>query len=153
MLIRSMTWQESVEFLERAKLGRLACSHEGQPYITPIMFAYDADWLYSFSTFGQKVDWMRANPLVCLEADEVASQEDWSTVIVFGRYEELPDTPAHEAHRKRAYDLLHKRAAWWEPGYVKTILDGKERPLEPLYFRVSIEKISGHRGIPGPEHR
>jgi nitroimidazol reductase NimA-like FMN-containing flavoprotein (pyridoxamine 5'-phosphate oxidase superfamily) len=153
MLIQAMTRQASVNVLERAKLGRLACAHEGQPYIVPILFAYDTDWLYSFSTLGQKIHWMRANPLVCLEVDEVVNREDWSTVIVFGRYEELPDTPAHEALRKRAHDLLQRRPAWWEPGYVKTVLDGKERPLEPLYFRISIEKISGHKGIPNPEHR
>ena len=153
MLIQSMTRQASIELLERAKLGRLACAHEGQPYITPIVFAYDGDWLYSFSTLGQKVDWMRANPQVCLEADEILNREDWATVIVFGQYEELPDTPAHAAHRRQAYELLKRRAAWWEPGYVKTVLDGKERPLEPLYFRIAIEKISGHRGTPGPEHR
>jgi len=153
MLIQSMTRQASIEILERAKLGRLACAHEGQPYITPILFACDADCLYSFSTLGQKVDWMRASPLVCLEVDEIVNREDWVTVIVFGRYEELPDTPAYEADRKRAHDLLQRRPAWWEPGYVKTVLDGKERALEPLYFRISIDKISGHRGIPGPEHR
>jgi nitroimidazol reductase NimA-like FMN-containing flavoprotein (pyridoxamine 5'-phosphate oxidase superfamily) len=153
MLIQNMTRQATIEILERAKLGRLACAHEGQPYITPILFAYGANCLYSFSTLGQKIDWMRANPLVCLEVDEIASREDWTTVIVFGQYEELPDTPAYEAHRKRAHDLLQRRPAWWEPGYVKTVLEGRERPLEPLYFRIHIEKISGRRGIPGPERR
>jgi uncharacterized protein len=149
MLIQSMTRQASNEVLERAKLGRLACAHEGQPYVTPILFAYTGDHLYSFSTLGQKVEWMRANPLVCLEVEEITNREDWATVIVFGRYEELPDTPAYEAHRKRAYDLLQRRPAWWEPGYVRTVLDGKERPLEPVYFRISIGAISGHRGTPG----
>jgi uncharacterized protein len=61
--------------------------------------------------------------------------------------------PAYDAHRKHAHDLLQKRPAWWEPGYVKTILDGSIRPLEPLYFRIHIEKISGHRAVPDPEHR
>jgi uncharacterized protein len=149
MLIQSMTRQASNEILERAKLGRLGCAHEGQPYVTPILFAYSGNHLYSFSTLGQKVEWMRTNPLVCLEVEEITSREDWATVIVFGRYEELPDTPAYEADRKRAYDLLQRRPAWWEPGFVKTVLDGKERPLEPVYFRIAIDTVNGHRGIPG----
>jgi len=32
---------------------------------------------------------------------------------------------------------------------VKTIVDGKERPLEVLYFRIRVDQISGRRGLPG----
>ncbi len=148
MLIHDMTQQASIDLLARIRLGRLACAHEGQPYITPIYCAYDDNYLYSFSTLGQKIAWMRANPLVCVEADELVSPRDWSTVIVFGRYEELPETREYEAHRKRAYDLLQRRPMWWEPGFVKTVLDGKPRPMVPVYFRIHIDRISGHRGVP-----
>lgn len=148
MLIHDMTRQASIDLLARMRLGRLACAHEGQPYITPIYCAYDDNYLYSFSTLGQKITWMRANPLVCVEADELVSPQDWATVIVLGKYEELPDTPEYEAHRKRAYDLLQRRPVWWEPGYVKTVLDEKMRPIEPMYFRIHIDQISGHRGVP-----
>ena len=33
----------------------------------------DNDYLYSFSTVGQKIEWMRANPNVCVETDEVTN--------------------------------------------------------------------------------
>ena len=148
MLIHDMTRQASIDLLARTRLGRLACAHGSQPYITPIYCAYDDNCLYSFSTLGQKITWMRANPLVCVEADELASPQDWATVIVFGKYEELPDKPQHEVHRRRAYDLLERRPMWWEPGYVKTVLHGKTRPLEFMYFRIRIDQISGHRGVP-----
>jgi hypothetical protein len=36
---------------------------------------------------------MRTNPLVCVQADEVTNSEQWISVIVFGRFEELPDLP------------------------------------------------------------
>ena len=143
-----MTRQGSIDLLSRMRLGRLACSHDGQPYITPIYFAYDNNYLYSFSTLGQKIVWMRVNPLVCVEADELVSQDDWATVVVFGKYEELPDTPEYEIPRKRAWGLLQRQPMWWEPGYVKTVLDNKIRPLEPVYFRIHINQMSGHRGIP-----
>src|SRR5258707_3187987 len=148
MLIHDLTPQASIDLLARVRLGRLACAHEGQPYITPIYWAYDDNYLYSFSTLGQKITWMRANPLVCVEADELVSPRDWATVIVFGRYEELPKTREYEAHRKRAYDLLQRRPMWWEPGFVKTELDGKSRPIEPVDFAVHIDRIVGHRGVP-----
>jgi nitroimidazol reductase NimA-like FMN-containing flavoprotein (pyridoxamine 5'-phosphate oxidase superfamily) len=148
MLIHDMTTQASIDLLTRTRLGRLAYAHEGQPYITPIYHEYDDNFLYSFSTFGQKITWMRANPLVCVEADELASPQDWATVIVLGKYEELPDTPQYEVHRKRAYDLLQRRPVWWEPGYAKTVLHEKIRPMDLTYFRIHIDQISGHRGVP-----
>jgi nitroimidazol reductase NimA-like FMN-containing flavoprotein (pyridoxamine 5'-phosphate oxidase superfamily) len=77
-------------------------------------------------------------------------------VIVFGKYEELPDIAPHRTHRQHAYDLLQQRALWWEPGYVATVIHGKPRPMDFLYFRIHIEQISGHRGAPDsiaePEH-
>ena len=30
---------------------------------------------------------------------------------------------------------------------MKTIVDGKERPLEGLYFRIHADRITGHRGV------
>ena len=147
MLIHDMTRQASIDLLARMRLGRLACAHQGQPYIIPIHYAYDDNYIYSFSTLGQKIAWMRANPLVCMEVDELDSPQDWATVIVSGKYEELPDTSEYEAHRKRAHGLLQKQTVWWEPGYVKTVLGEKMRPMEPLYFRIHIDQISGHRGV------
>ena len=110
--------------------------------------AYEDNFIYSFSTLGQKISWMRVNPLVCLEADELVSPQDWATVVVLGKYEELPDTPRCEGSRKRAYDLLQRRPVWWEPGYVKTLLNEQTRPMEFVYFRIRIDQISGHRGAP-----
>jgi nitroimidazol reductase NimA-like FMN-containing flavoprotein (pyridoxamine 5'-phosphate oxidase superfamily) len=63
MRIQELTRLESLEVLARTHLGRLACARGMQPYIVPIYFAYQDYWLYSFSVLGQKIDWMRANPL------------------------------------------------------------------------------------------
>ena len=102
MKIHEMTRQESVALLARARLGRLACAQEGQPYITPMSCAYGDNYIYSFSRVGQKIAWMRANPSVCVEVDEVVSEQDWATVIVLGNYEELADSPQNRSGRERA---------------------------------------------------
>ena len=148
MLIQEMTTQESRDVLARTRLGRLACVKEAQPYIVPFYFSYKDNCLYSFSTVGQKIEWMRANPLVCVEVDEVVSSEDWVSVIIFGRYEELPDNPKYITERDLAYNLLQKTAMWWEPGYVKTILQGEERPLVTVFYRIHVSRLSGHRATP-----
>jgi nitroimidazol reductase NimA-like FMN-containing flavoprotein (pyridoxamine 5'-phosphate oxidase superfamily) len=145
MLIQELTRQASLELLSRTRLGRLACAQENQPYVVPFYFTYDNDYLYSFSTVGQKIEWMRANPLVCVEADEVVSPQQWVSVVVFGRYEELPDTPESQLEREFAHKLLQQHAMWWEPGYVKTTLHGTQRPLVPIFYRIYVDRITGHR--------
>ncbi len=151
VLIQELSREESLQLLARAHLGRLACAHESQPYVVPIYFAYDNEYLYSFSTVGQKIEWMRANPKVCVEADEVASPQQWASVIVFGHYEELPNVPewrdAREYARKK---LLERNAIWWEPGYAKTMLHEAERPLAAFFYRIHVEQITGRRATPEP---
>jgi uncharacterized protein len=148
MLIQDMTREMSEDLLKRTQVGRLGCAQGSQPYVVPISFAYRREFLYSFATVGQKIEWMRANPLVCVEVDEIVSRQKWQTVVIFGRYQELPDTPEFYRTRLVAHDLLAKTAMWWEPGYAKALLQGEERRLEPIYFRISIRKISGHQGVP-----
>jgi uncharacterized protein len=145
VLIRELSSQARLDFLARTHLGRLACTQAAQPYIVPIYFSYNNNCLYSFSTVGQKIDWMRANPLVCVQADEVVSSEQWISVIVFGRFEELPDVPEWRRERSLAHVLLQRKAMWWEPSYVKTILHGTERPLVPVFYRIHIREITGLR--------
>lgn len=148
MLIQEMTRQASLDFLAGTHLGRLACAQEAQPYVVPIHFSYRDDCLYSFSTVGQKISWMRANPLVCVQTDEIVSSRSWISVIVFGRFEELPDVPEWSNARALAHELLQRRAMWWEPGYAKTILHGAERPLVPIFYRIHITGVTGHQASP-----
>jgi uncharacterized protein len=150
VLIQELTRQSSLDLLARTRLGRLACAQGAQPYIVPFYFAYNNNYLYSFSTVGQKIEWMRANPLVCVEADEVVGPHSWVSVIVFGRYEELYDTPEWHSAREFAHQLLQQTAIWWEPGYVKTILHGTERSMVPVFYRISVVQITGHRATREP---
>jgi nitroimidazol reductase NimA-like FMN-containing flavoprotein (pyridoxamine 5'-phosphate oxidase superfamily) len=153
VLIQELTRQASLDLLARTHLGRLACAKGNQPYVVPVYFAYANEYLYSFSTIGQKIEWMRANPLVCVEAAEVVSPEQWVSVIVFGRYEELPDTPEWQSARSFAHTLLKRNAVWWEPAYAKTILHGTQRPLSPVFYRIHGLQITGHRATPEPVTR
>jgi hypothetical protein len=112
MVIREMTKGECLGVLARARLARLGCARENQPYVVPVYLAYEASGcLYGFTTPGQKVEWMRTNPLVCVEVDEVATSDQWVSVIAFGRYEELPETPANDGAHPRAPEFPRQAAA------------------------------------------
>ncbi|HEY5174060.1 MAG TPA: pyridoxamine 5'-phosphate oxidase family protein [Terriglobales bacterium] len=148
MLIQELTRQESLKVLARTHLGRLACARGMQPYIVPIHFAYQDYWLYSFSVLGQKIDWMRTNPLVCVEADQMR-REEWTTVVVFGRYEELSDTSKFQSERTLAFNLLQQRAMWWEHGGAKKMPAGAPAAV-PVFYRIKIEQITGRRAASEP---
>ena len=148
MFIKELETSECFEILTEKRFGRLACARENQPYIVPFHFVYDGQKsLYAFSTFGQKIEWMRANPVVCVEADDINNQFEWTSLVIFGRYEELPDTSEFEAARNHAHELLSRHAMWWQPAFVAGAHRRQKANDEPIYFRIHIEKISGHRAV------
>src|SRR5579863_5990062 len=106
MVIREMSTEACLRVLARARLARLACARENQPYVVPVYLVYHeaSGCLYGFTTPGQKVEWMRANPLVCVEVDEIAAYDQWVSVIALGRYEELPEIPGSEDASHRALE-------------------------------------------------
>jgi nitroimidazol reductase NimA-like FMN-containing flavoprotein (pyridoxamine 5'-phosphate oxidase superfamily) len=144
MKVREMTSGESFDFLARSRFGRLGCVRDNHPYIVPISFVCDQGRIYGFSTAGQKTDWMRANPHVCLQADRVISARRWTSVVLFGRYQELPDTPERHVERQRAWGLFQQTPDWWEPAYMRPVDGVAERPLESIWYTIEIEKITGH---------
>jgi nitroimidazol reductase NimA-like FMN-containing flavoprotein (pyridoxamine 5'-phosphate oxidase superfamily) len=92
-----------------------------------------------------KAEWMRSNPKVCVEFDNIAANNDWQSVIVTGHYEELAGDPDTIDARNEAYGLLSKRAEWWEPAYVKTVIRDHVRALQPIYFRILLTEKTGHK--------
>jgi nitroimidazol reductase NimA-like FMN-containing flavoprotein (pyridoxamine 5'-phosphate oxidase superfamily) len=142
MRIQEMTEDECREVLAGGNVARLACALNNQPYVVPIRVDLQGQFLYGYATLGQKIEWMRQNPLVCVEIDELNAHGDWVSVIVIGRYEELPHTPEYEGSRRTAERLFQRRAMWWEPAAVP--LAHHEQRM-PIVFRIRIEQVTGRR--------
>lgn len=172
-----MSREECLQALTETRLARLACVKENQPYIVPVYISLDhlpdgEPCLYGFTTVGKKVEWMRANPLVCVEVDNVTAYDQWMSVIVMGHYEELHETSGHDSHRLRfhegseighdqdlaagepvdhrllAYNVLQTQAVWWLPGAAAHVhADSLER-LPYTFYRVTIDAVTGHRATP-----
>jgi len=145
MVIVEMTERECRAMLAGTNVARLACARNNQPYVVPIHFDFDGECLYSFATLGQKIEWMRQNPLVCLEIDELTAHRQWASVVVFGRYEELPNTPEYEDSLRVAEGLFQRHPMWWEPASVSL---AAHEPRTPIVFRIRIGRATGRRAEP-----
>src|SRR5574341_2666041 len=91
-MINEIGEKESYELLRKQSIGRLGCCEDGEPYVVPVNYWFDGKSIYIHSRPGHKVDVMRANPRVCLQADEINDAYNWRSVIAFGWYEEINDS-------------------------------------------------------------
>jgi uncharacterized protein len=147
MVINELSEQECLAVLGRAQIARLGCSHQDQPYIIPLQIAYAEKFVYVLSTYGQKIDWMRENPKVCLEVEEGKGGSDWASVIVYGAYRELVE-PQYSEERELAKSLLEKRNRWWLTAFAERQAKTNEQLIDPIFFRVEIATLSGLRAEP-----
>lgn len=103
----------------------------------------DGDYLYSFATLGQKIDWMREHPKVCVDVEDVSDRFQWTTVVVYGRYEELMHTDHSEAFREGARQLFRGRPEWWQPAAMQTTSPDFRMPV---IYRIRIDRMTGRFG-------
>lgn len=143
MRIRTMSDLDCIRLLESNRLGRLACVNDGRPYVVPVFYAYGSNRLYAFSMPGKKIDWMRANPMVSVLVEQHEAGREWRSVIVDGRYEELPDRIGHKVERDYAWRLLSKHARWWEPGALKPVTPPVSGHSPHVFFCIHIKQMSG----------
>lgn len=145
-MVVEMTQQECRDLLARISLGRLGCSHKGQPYVVPINFAFEEEYFYLLSTLGQKMEWMRENPKVCVEVSDIVNQTNWSSVVVNGVYQELPE-PQFTEQRAHARKLLEKRELWWHNALGERQVKSNTELIETTIFRIRAESMTGLRSV------
>lgn len=145
MRIDEMNEAECRELLARVSVGRLGCSLDNQPYVVPVGIAFESDYIYVFSTLGKKIKWMRENPKVCVQADEITSQSDWASVIANGNYQELPE-PRFVDERAHARNLLQKHHHWWLNSLAERRIELRDQQISPIFFRIHVVSLSGLRG-------
>lgn len=146
MLIKELTDMGCREFLAKASIARLGCSFDDQPYVVPICIAYEAEYIYFFSTLGKKIEWMRVNPKVCIQVDELRGHSDWVSVIANGQYEELAE-PRYTDERNHARKLLERHHQWWLNPLAERRTQVSDQQITPIFFRVKIDSVTGLRGI------
>ena len=141
-------------FLREARYGVVATESDGQPFVNPLLFAYDEEshaLYFHTSREGRICANIRANPRVCFCASEMGRlvpgaaacglDVEYGSVVVFGRAEILDDM----AEASRALRLL---VAKYFPE-MGTDAGGpriaSEEAARPAVYRVRIDSWSGKR--------
>lgn len=138
-MITRMSEDEARSLLRAGRLARLGCVADGYPYVVPINYAFNGEFVFSHSLPGLKVDAMRACPRVCLQVDEMRGQTRWKSALAFGTFEELKD----EGERERALNLLLSLFPQLTP--VESLITVDAGAPAPVVYRVRVERVTGIR--------
>ena len=136
-MMKTLNTEEGRRLLKTARVVRLGCIVEGEPYVVPLNCHLEGDYLYSHSLPGLKIAGLRKNPKACVLVDDIESELRWRSVMAFGMYEEItnPNERADVLNK-----LLHKFSLL-TPVESAIALDGAA--AEVIVFRIKIERLTG----------
>ena len=126
-------------------LGRLACSENDQPYIIPITYTYNGEYIYGQMNEGKKLDILRKNPKVCFEVTLMSDMTNWQSVLVFGEFEELKDQEEEKARYilfNRIFSLMTSSTVHTEGHEEDSKIDDGNR-VKNILYRIKIDTITG----------
>src|SRR5436309_9152559 len=141
--VEDMPPAEMHALLQRESFGHLGCARDGRPYVVPMHYAYDGKELFFFTTEGMKTQFIEANPLVCLQVEEVTDSSHWRSVMVIGRAERL--TKSEDT--QHAMHLIVERNPSLTPAISATQLDAWGRAVDIALYRITPEMIDGRKTV------
>lgn len=128
---------EAQKVLQSARVARLGCVVNGEPYVVPISCHLEDDCLYSHSLPGLKISGLRENPRACVQVDEIESDLHWRSAIAFGKFEEI--TKSNE--REEILTKLLRKFPLLTPVESAIAVDASTPPV--IVFRIRIDRLTG----------
>ena len=131
------------DVLRSESIGRLACVADGWPYVVPITYVYDGEFVYGHSSEGLKLRATRAEPRVCFEVEQIRSPMNWRTVVLRGRFEQL-----WRDDEERVLNLLRTKFTGVETSetamlHMQENAHRRAGIRRSALFRIRIEEVSG----------
>jgi len=126
-------------------LGRLACTDGKQPYVVPVTYVYDGEYIYGQTNFGRKVKILRKNPKVCFEVDRMTDMRNWQSVVVYGKFEELDGEKAEKAREVlfgKIFQLMTSDTVHPHEHGTSGRISNTTR-VKYLMYRIKIRKVTG----------
>jgi uncharacterized protein len=135
MNVGKLSDSDSQAVLRECTFGRLGCIADGGPYVVPVNYIFDGNFIYLHSLPGKKINALRANPRVCLQVDQIKDTYHWRSVIASGIYEEISDEKAQE----EILDNFINRMPNMTP-VESMMVDGLK---ETIIFKIKVNEITG----------
>jgi len=136
-MMRMLSNEEARQLFQSARVVRLGCIVNGEPYVVPINCHLEGDHLYSHSLSGLKTAGLRENPHACVQVDQIESDLRWRSAIAFGKYEEI--TKPNE--RADVLSALLRKFPMLTPVESAIAIDGISP--EVIVFKINIERLTG----------
>ena len=136
-MISRLSPEQSYALLRGGRVARLGVVACGEPYVVPVNYAFDGEYVYFHSLPGRKVEAVREEPRVCVQVDDIQGDYCWRSVNAFGRCEEVRDG-AGRAHALRLLLSLFPRLT-----PVESLMAADAGSPAPLAFRVRVERVTG----------
>ena len=144
-MLGQLNEQQMNNLLASQVVGRLACTDSEQPYLVPVTYAFDGNYIYGQTNEGLKLGLLRKNPNVCFEVDTMTNMANWQSVIVRGTFEELKEKDAENARtilKNRVFPMMTSATIDGEQHEVESELDDSNR-LKRVMYRISIAQKTG----------
>jgi nitroimidazol reductase NimA-like FMN-containing flavoprotein (pyridoxamine 5'-phosphate oxidase superfamily) len=145
-MLAELTQSEIEEVLANNYIGRIGCKDDESVYIVPVNYQYKPGYVQCYSLVGEKIQMMRKHPDVCFEVEEIKDNSHWTTIICWGRYEEITDESELELLRPQyAEYMLRMRASLSSlpPNEHAGIQPTEAELSAPVIYRIRFTKYSG----------
>lgn len=136
-MMKMLSDEAARHLFHEARVVRLGCIVNGEPYVVPINCHLEGDYLYSHSLYGQKISGLRENPRTCVQVDEIESDLRWKSAMASGTFEEVRKS----TERADILTKLLRRFPLLTPVESAIVIDGASP--EVIVFKIRIERLTG----------
>ena len=145
-MLSELTPQEIDHMLANQFFGRIGCAGEGRVLIVPVGYYYDGQCIYGLTREGTKIQFLRQNPAVCFEIDEVTAIDRWRSVVVEGTFEELQGPEMDDA----LYLLRNRKIPVFaneRMSYHGVAAPANRQAVYPVVYRIHITSKTGRQYV------
>jgi nitroimidazol reductase NimA-like FMN-containing flavoprotein (pyridoxamine 5'-phosphate oxidase superfamily) len=147
--MKAMTSNESIQLLAKNFIGRIGYISKRRPEIIPITYYFDPEQnsILSYSGPGSKIEAMRKNPLVSFQVDDITTLENWKSVLLHGRFEELKGSDAkYMLHLfSEGVKKVIKTKEKYCPDFIQDFSSKTNNSNTPIVYRIHIDELSGRQ--------
>jgi len=136
-MMRMLNDEDARHLFSSARVMRLGCIVNGEPYVVPINCHLEGDYLFSHSLYGMKIAGLRENPRACVQVDEIESDLRWKSAVAFGTFEEVTKS----SERADILTKLLRQFPMLTPVESAITIDGASQ--EVVVFKIRIERLTG----------